>query len=155
MLNRAHGNSMKKYAIIFLLIYVAFNGLLAFSMELLDPKLTIFLGFMSPLMGCLVTAIKFSKDHLREPNQKEVKILSWLALIGVWAISLSVPIALLLIIPPAEREFSVAFITTNGAIPILFGSVALSSLISFVAIRSMFSLCARLATRNSSVKTLA
>lgn len=140
---------MKKYAFVFLLLYLAFNGLLALSMESLNPKLTIFLGFIAPFIGCLVTAIIFSKDHLREPNQNEVRILSWLALIGVWAISLFLPIAFLLIESPEEREFSVTFITTNGVIPILLGGVTLSSLISFVAIRSMFSLCAKLSRKTA------
>lgn len=144
---------MKKYAFVFLTTYLVFSGLLAACMETLDPKLTISLGFSVPLFGCLVIAIKFAKDHLREPNQDEVKILSWLALLGVWAISLSMPIVFLFIISPAEREFSVTFITTNGVIPIILGSVALSSLISFLTIRLMFSRCVKLARRNSCVKT--
>lgn len=146
---------MKKYAFLFLLIYLVFSGLLAVSTELLDPKITVFLGFMVPVVGCFVTAIKFAKDSLREPDQKEVKILSWLALVGIWVISLSVPIVFFVIASPAERELSLAYVATNGVVQILLGGVALNSLISFLAIRLMFPLCAKQASRNGSVKSTA
>lgn len=140
---------MHKYAVIFSIAYIAFNGLLAACMELFDPKLTIALGFAVPLFGCFVTAMIFARNHQREPSQNEVKILSWLTLVGVWVISLSLPIVFSLLMSSSDRETSIAYLTTDGVTPIMLGSITLSSAIAFAAIRLMFSLCVKLANRNS------
>lgn len=130
---------MKKYALIFSAAYVVSAILVEIVAALFKLGSSGVIGLAAILGASMFAAMKFTKEHQREPTLAEKKSFAWQALLGLWVVSIFLFGVILAFFGGAdERKLISELLTTPWILMAIIFGVLLISLVCYVAIRGSF-----------------